>query len=104
MSSDATKVADQVGLNVNFFLRNLVQAIGTLIFMFWLSWRLSVVAFVSVPLIVFISKVSNSAEHYDIHTLIGSCAITTEAALVQLIISRAWTIAATILVLCCSGF
>jgi ABC-type multidrug transport system fused ATPase/permease subunit len=49
-------VGDQVSLNVNFFLRNLVQAVGTLLFMFYLSWKLSVVAFVSVPLIVIISK------------------------------------------------
>jgi ABC-type multidrug transport system fused ATPase/permease subunit len=56
LSADCTKVGDQVSLNVNFFLRNFVQAVGTLLFMFYLSWKLSVVAFVSVPLIVIISK------------------------------------------------
>jgi ABC-type multidrug transport system fused ATPase/permease subunit len=41
---------------VNFFLRNLVQAAGTLFFMFYQSWELSLVAFISVPVIVVISK------------------------------------------------
>lgn len=56
LSADTTKVGDQVSLNVNFFLRNLVQAVGTLLFMFLQSWRLSLLAFVSVPAIVVISK------------------------------------------------
>lgn len=30
----------QVSLNVNFALRNLVQAVGTLCFMFYVSWKL----------------------------------------------------------------
>lgn len=59
LSSDCTKVGDQVSLNINFFLRSLVQAVGTLIFMFIQSWKLSLVAFVSVPVIVIMSKVSS---------------------------------------------
>lgn len=51
LSSDTTLVGDQVTLNVNVFLRSLVQAIGVLIFMFMLSWQLSILAFISVPLI-----------------------------------------------------
>lgn len=42
---------------MNFFLRNFVQAAGTLIFLFLQSWKLSLVAFVSVPAIVVISRV-----------------------------------------------
>jgi len=57
LSSDCTKVGDQVSLNVNFFLRSFVQAVGTLVFMFIQSWKLSLVAFVSVPAIVIMSKV-----------------------------------------------
>lgn len=34
-----------------------VQAVGTLIFLFLQSWKLSLVAFVSVPAIVVISRV-----------------------------------------------
>jgi len=57
LSSDTTLVGDQVSLNVNVFLRSLVQAIGVLIFMGILSWRLTLVAFISVPIISIISKV-----------------------------------------------
>ena len=56
LSSDTTLVGDQVTLNVNVFLRSLVQAIGVLIFMFRLSWQLSVLAFISVPAITILSK------------------------------------------------
>lgn len=43
-------------LNVNVFLRSLVQAIGVLIFMFVVSWQLSILAFISVPAITILSK------------------------------------------------
>ena len=56
LSSDTTLVGDQVTLNVNVFLRSLVQAIGVLIFMFVTSWQLSLLAFISVPLITVLSK------------------------------------------------
>lgn len=56
LSSDTTLVGDQVTLNVNVFLRSLVQAIGVLIFMFVLSWQLSILAFISVPVITVLSK------------------------------------------------
>ncbi|CAM9813320.1 unnamed protein product [Ascophyllum nodosum] len=56
LSNDCTKVGDQVTLNVNVFLRNLVMVLATLLFMFYLSWRLSLVAFVSVPTIVVVSR------------------------------------------------
>ncbi|CBJ26708.1 conserved unknown protein [Ectocarpus siliculosus] len=56
LASDCTKVGDQVTLNVNVFLRNLVMVVVTLLFMFYLSWRLSLVAFISVPAIVIVSK------------------------------------------------
>ena len=56
LSSDTTLVGDQVTLNVNVFLRSLVQAVGVLIFMFVLSWQLSILAFISVPAITILSK------------------------------------------------
>jgi hypothetical protein len=56
LSSDTTLVGDQVSLNVNVFLRSLVQAIGVLLFMFIVSWQLSILAFISVPLITLFSK------------------------------------------------
>jgi hypothetical protein len=56
LSSDTTLVGDQVSLNVNVFLRSLVQAIGVLLFMFIVSWQLSILAFISVPVITILSK------------------------------------------------
>ncbi|CAM9115791.1 unnamed protein product [Phaeothamnion confervicola] len=56
LSADTAKIGDQVTLNVNIFLRNFVQAVGTMLFMSWLSWRLSLVTFVSIPIIVFVSR------------------------------------------------
>lgn len=50
LSSDTTLVGDQVTLNINVFLRSLVQALGVLGFMFFLSWQLSILAFISVPI------------------------------------------------------
>jgi len=56
LSSDTTLVGDQVTFNVNVFLRSVVTAIGVLIFMTILSWQLTLLAFVSVPLIVVLSR------------------------------------------------
>jgi ATP-binding cassette, subfamily B (MDR/TAP), member 9 len=50
-------VGDQVTLNVNVFLRSVVQVIGVLIFMFRVSWQLSILAFISVPVITVLSKI-----------------------------------------------
>lgn len=41
---------------MNLFARSLVQAVGTLCFMFYLSWKVSLVAFISVPIITISSK------------------------------------------------
>jgi len=56
MTQDCQKVTDQVTLNVNVFLRTMVSTITTLIFMYTLSGALTMVAFISVPAIVVISK------------------------------------------------
>lgn len=56
LSSDTTLVGDQVTLNVNVFLRSVVQAVGVLIFMFVVSWQLSIIAFISVPVVTALSK------------------------------------------------
>jgi ATP-binding cassette subfamily B (MDR/TAP) protein 9 len=57
LCSDTTLVGDQVSLNVNVFLRSLVQAIGVLIFMFLISWQLTLLAFISVPAITIFSSI-----------------------------------------------
>ena len=56
MTQDVTKVTDQVTLNINVFTRTLIQILTTLFFMFAMSVRLTLVAFVSVPVSVVISK------------------------------------------------
>lgn len=50
-------MSDTVGINCNIFLRNLLRAIGVSVFMFTLSWRMSVVTFMGLPLVIGLSKV-----------------------------------------------
>lgn len=57
LCSDTTLVGDQVSLNVNVFLRSTVQAIGVLIFMFFVSWQLTLLTFLTVPVTVALSTI-----------------------------------------------
>lgn len=57
LTSDTTKMSDQVGLNINVFLRNCVQSIGTCVCMFKLSWKLTIVTLIGLPLVAFISDI-----------------------------------------------
>lgn len=57
LCSDTTLVGDQVSLNVNVFLRSTVQAIGVLIFMFFVSWQLTLLTFLIVPATVTFSTI-----------------------------------------------
>ena len=57
LTSDISKMTEQVGLNINVFLRNCVQSTGTCVFMFKLSWKLSIVTLIGLPLVAFISEV-----------------------------------------------
>jgi ABC-type multidrug transport system fused ATPase/permease subunit len=54
---DTHTVSDQVCLNLNVFLRNATQAGMVLSFMFAASWRLTVVTFILIPVVLLISKV-----------------------------------------------
>eukprot|EP00544_Gedaniella_sp_CCMP2646_P007542 CAMPEP_0202496076 /NCGR_PEP_ID=MMETSP1361-20130828/18841_1 /ASSEMBLY_ACC=CAM_ASM_000849 /TAXON_ID=210615 /ORGANISM="Staurosira complex sp., Strain CCMP2646" /LENGTH=912 /DNA_ID=CAMNT_0049127301 /DNA_START=111 /DNA_END=2849 /DNA_ORIENTATION=- len=56
LSSDTTLVGSQMTANVNIFLRSIVQAMGVLIFMFLISWRLSLLAFITVPVVSVLSR------------------------------------------------
>jgi len=56
LTSDTMLVGDQVTLNINIFLRSLVQIVGVLLFMTMLSWQLTLLAFISVPIITVLSK------------------------------------------------
>ena len=60
LSADTTKMSDQISLNVNVFLRSVVQACGVLFFMFRISVKMSIVTFASVPAVVVLSKVYGS--------------------------------------------
>jgi len=60
LSSDTTLVGDQVTLNVNVFLRSLVQAVCTLGFMVHISWQLTLLAFLTIPVITLLSRTYGS--------------------------------------------
>uniref|UniRef100_A0A670YUX2 ABC-type oligopeptide transporter ABCB9 n=1 Tax=Pseudonaja textilis TaxID=8673 RepID=A0A670YUX2_PSETE len=57
LTSDTTIVSDLVSQNINIFLRNLVKATGVIVFMFSLSWQLSLVTFMGFPIIMLMSDV-----------------------------------------------
>jgi ATP-binding cassette subfamily B (MDR/TAP) protein 9 len=57
LSADCQKVSDQVQLNVNVFLRSLIQAVFTFGFMVYLNSRLALACFVTVPAIVIASDI-----------------------------------------------
>ena len=57
LCNDTTLVGNQVTLNINVFLRSFVQALGVLLFMFMISWQLTLLAFISVPIITVMSKI-----------------------------------------------
>lgn len=57
LAADTTTVSDQISLNLNVMLRSMTQAVMVLCFMLDASWRLTIVTFVLVPMIVGITKV-----------------------------------------------
>jgi hypothetical protein len=61
LSNDTQQVGQQVELNVNVFLRSFLQALFILVQMAFISWELALTAFVSVPTIVFVSKVGQAS-------------------------------------------
>lgn len=50
MTQDVQKVCDQVQVNVNYFVRNFIATFVTLTFMIALSWRLTCLSMLSIPL------------------------------------------------------
>ncbi|XP_074061591.1 ABC-type oligopeptide transporter ABCB9 isoform X3 [Macrotis lagotis] len=57
LTSDTTMVSDLVSQNINIFLRNTVKVTGVVIFMFSLSWQLSLVTFMGFPIIMMVSDI-----------------------------------------------
>lgn len=56
LSSDTTLVGSAVTNNVNVFLRSVVRATGVLIFMCFISWQLTLLAFLTIPAVSVLSK------------------------------------------------
>ncbi|CAB3408253.1 unnamed protein product [Caenorhabditis bovis] len=63
LAADCQTMSDTVALNVNVFLRNTVMLFGSMGFMMKLSWRLSLVTFILVPIIFVASKIFGT--YYD---------------------------------------
>ncbi|XP_028913875.1 ATP-binding cassette sub-family B member 9 [Ornithorhynchus anatinus] len=57
LTSDTTIVSDLVSQNINIFLRNTVKVTGVVVFMFSLSWQLSLVTFMGFPIIMMVSDI-----------------------------------------------
>lgn len=57
LTSDTGKMGEQVSLNINVFLRNVVTAVGVCIVMFRLSWKLTVLSLIGIPVVAVISDV-----------------------------------------------
>ncbi|KAF7687658.1 ATP-binding cassette sub-family B member 9 [Silurus meridionalis] len=56
LTADTTQVSDLISQNVNLFLRSFVKAIGFFVFMFGMSWKLSLVTIMGFPYIAVFSK------------------------------------------------
>ncbi|GMR48220.1 hypothetical protein PMAYCL1PPCAC_18415, partial [Pristionchus mayeri] len=57
LTSDCQTISDSVALNINVFSRNGIMLLGALFFMFSLSWRLTLLTFVAIPVVAYVTKV-----------------------------------------------
>uniref|UniRef100_UPI0037E95610 ABC-type oligopeptide transporter ABCB9 n=1 Tax=Semicossyphus pulcher TaxID=241346 RepID=UPI0037E95610 len=56
LSADTTQVSDLISQNVNIFLRSTIKGAGFLIFMFGMSWKLTLVTIMGFPFIALVSR------------------------------------------------
>ncbi|XP_054630293.1 ATP-binding cassette sub-family B member 9 isoform X1 [Dunckerocampus dactyliophorus] len=56
LSADTTQVSDLISQNVNMLLRSTIKGIGFLIFMFGMSWKLTLVNMMGLPFVAFLSE------------------------------------------------
>ncbi|XP_054906679.1 ATP-binding cassette sub-family B member 9 [Poeciliopsis prolifica] len=56
LSADTTQVSDLISQNVNVFLRSVIKGTGFIIFMFRMSWKLTLVTMMGFPFIALVSK------------------------------------------------
>ncbi|EJD75434.1 ABC transporter, variant [Loa loa] len=66
LTTDCETMSSTISTNLNIFLRNIVMLLGSLVFMATLSWRLSLVTFIIVPVVGFVTKVYGA--YYDLLT------------------------------------
>ncbi|KAF8366443.1 haf-9 [Pristionchus pacificus] len=57
LTADCQTMSNTLSLYMNVLTRNITMLVGSLIFMFTLSWRLSMITFIAVPIIFLVSKV-----------------------------------------------
>lgn len=60
MISDTDKMGRSVAMNVNVLLRSLVKTCGMLYFMLGLSWQLTLLTCIEMPLLAFIQNAYNN--------------------------------------------
>ncbi|XP_053577908.1 antigen peptide transporter 2 [Bombina bombina] len=65
INNDAALVSRSIALNVNVLLRTLVKCVGVYSFMFSISWKLTILTFVSTPLTGIVQKYYNKY-HQDL--------------------------------------
>ncbi|XP_041642402.1 ATP-binding cassette sub-family B member 9 [Cheilinus undulatus] len=56
LSADTTQVSDLISQNVNIFMRSTIKGVGFFIFMFGMSWKLTLVTIMGFPFIALISN------------------------------------------------
>ncbi|XP_038558987.1 ATP-binding cassette sub-family B member 9 [Micropterus salmoides] len=56
LSADTTQVSDLIAQNINIFLRSTIKGAGFFIFMFAMSWKLTLVTIMGFPFIALVSR------------------------------------------------
>ncbi|XP_070712081.1 ABC-type oligopeptide transporter ABCB9-like [Pempheris klunzingeri] len=56
LSADTTQVSDLISQNINIFLRSVIKGFGFFVFMFSMSWKLTLVSIMGFPFIALVSK------------------------------------------------
>lgn len=68
LSADTTQVSDLISQNVNVFLRSSIKAAGHFVFMFGMSWKLTLVAIMGFPFIGLVSQLYG--EYYKVRMFV----------------------------------
>lgn len=71
LTADTTQVSDLISQNVNIFSRSAIKGVGFFIFMFSMSWKLTLVTIMGFPFIAVVSKVYG--EYYKVSAAVTPC-------------------------------